>query len=70
MGATGMQRVGIPLTIQDAYAVIYGKVGCLLSDGDGLRIALQWMGAGSLHPCFRHWILFIELWFKVLTIGL
>ena len=54
MGVTGMQRVGIALQIQDAYAVIYGKVGCLLSDGDGLRMALQWMGASSLHPCFRH----------------
>ena len=54
MGVTGMQRVGIPLKIQDAHVVIYCKVGCLLSDGDGLRMALQWMGASSLHPCFRH----------------
>ena len=26
----------------------------LLSDGDGLRIALEWMGQGSTKPCFRH----------------
>ena len=61
VGATGMQRVGIPVLIQDAHAIIYCKVGCLLSDGDGLRMALQWMGASSLHPCFRRWLLFIDL---------
>ena len=52
---TGIQIVGLPLEIKGELATIYAKVGCLLSDGDGLRIALQWMGSGSLHPCFRHW---------------
>lgn len=27
----------------------------LLSDGDGLRSALNWRGANSLRPCLRHW---------------
>ena len=65
VGATGMQRAGIPVLIQDAHAIIYCKVGCLLSDGDGLRMALQWMGASNLHPCFRRWLLFIDLRFQI-----
>ena len=52
---TGIQTVGLPLELRGALVTIYAKVGCLLSDADGLRMALQWMGAGSLHPCFRHW---------------
>ena len=52
---TGMQTVGMPLTIGEHIVTIYVRVGCLLSDGDGLRLALQWMGSASLHTCFRHW---------------
>ena len=47
---TGMQTVGLPLTIGGHIVTIYVRVGCLLSDGNGLRLALQWMGPGSLHP--------------------
>ena len=52
---TGIQTVGLPLELRGTLVMIYAKVGCLLSDADGLRMALQWMGTGSLHPCFRHW---------------
>ena len=58
LGTTGLQTVGIPVMIKDECVAIYCKLGCLLSDGDGRRMALQWMGASSLHPCFRHWKLF------------
>ena len=50
---TGIQVAGLPLEIKGEIVNIYAKVGCLLSNGDGLRIALQWMGTSSLHPCFR-----------------
>ena len=52
---TGIQTAGVPLEIKGNLAVIYARVGTLLADGDGHRAALQWMGASSLHPCFRHW---------------
>ena len=52
---TGMQTIGLPLTIGDRIVTVYARTGCMLSDGDGLRLALQWMGASSLHACFRHW---------------
>ena len=54
-GPSGMQTAGIPLLLQGEHIVIYAKVVCLLSDGDGLRQAMQWNGGGSLKPCFRHW---------------
>ena len=52
---SGMQVAGIPLMVKGKHEVIYAKVTCLLSDGDGLRQALQWRGASSNKPCFRHW---------------
>ena len=55
LSPTGMETVGIPLQLKGDFVSIHCKVGCLLSDGDGLRLALQWMGSSSLHPCFRHW---------------
>ena len=37
------------------YTTVFAKLTVLLSDGDGLRSALQWKGASSTKPCFRHW---------------
>ena len=34
---------------------LFAKPYRLLSDGDGLRIALQWRGHASTKPCWRHW---------------
>ena len=55
LSPTGIQIVGLPMKLKGELVNIYAKVGSLLSDGDGLRMALQWMGTSSLHPCFRHW---------------
>ena len=52
---SGMQTVGMPLRLRGQFVTIFARVGCLLSDGDGLRMALQWLGSSSLKPCFRHW---------------
>lgn len=30
------------------------RLACLLSDGDGLRQALDWKGSSSFKPCFVH----------------
>ena len=54
-GPSGMQTAGIPIKVNGELLTIYARVVCLLSDGDGLRQALQWNGAASLKPCFRHW---------------
>ena len=53
-GSHGGMTVGIPLTVNGAPLALYVKVEFLLADGDGLRLALDWRGASSLKPCFRH----------------
>ena len=45
----------MPIKVNGSYALLFATIRRLLSDGDGLRIALQWMGQGALKPCWRHW---------------
>jgi len=54
-GPNGLQTVGIPITVGGVNLVLWACMGRLLSDGDGLRMALDWKGASGLKPCFRHW---------------
>jgi len=44
LGPSGFQTAGVALELRGRPALIHARVGQLLSDGDGLRIALQWMG--------------------------
>jgi hypothetical protein len=39
-------------------AVLHAKVHQILSDGDGLRIAMDWMGHASTKPCWKHYNVF------------
>ena len=55
LGPTGIQTAGIAIQVHGQFVHIVAKLHVLLSDGDGLRQALQWMGSGSMKPCFRHW---------------
>ena len=50
-----MQVAGIPIVVNSQPTMIFAKLTCLLSDGDGVRQAMQWGGASSNKPCFRHW---------------
>ena len=36
-------------------ACLHAKVHMLVSDGDGLRMGLDWMGHASSKPCWRHY---------------
>ena len=54
LGPHGLLTVGVPLMVNGAPLPIFAKVQFLLGDGDGLRLALDWRGAASLKPCFRH----------------
>ena len=47
---SGMQVAGIPVVVKGELITTFARVVCLLSDGDGLRQALQWHGASSLKP--------------------
>ena len=58
LGTEGLQTVGYPLHIGNSQRLLFAKVHTLLSDGDGLRQGLEWLGAGGLKCCFRHWNVF------------
>ena len=49
-----MHTVGLPLIIRGQQALIRVRLRALMSDGDGLRVALDWKGAKALKPCWRH----------------
>jgi hypothetical protein len=46
---------GVPLLVQGRLLSIRANVRIIISDGDGIRQALDWRGYNSLTPCFRHW---------------
>ena len=53
-GENGFATTGCPLIVRGSAVCIFARVVNILSDGDGLRMALDWRGASSLKPCFRH----------------
>jgi hypothetical protein len=54
-GPSGLSEGGFALTTAEGVPVLlYGRLRILLSDGDGLRQALDWKGAGSIRCCFKH----------------
>ena len=51
----GIATAGVPLTLRNGQVyLLKARLVIFFSDGDGHRIALQWRGAGSIRPCFRH----------------
>ena len=58
LGPCGLQVAGIPLPIGGQHQLLFARLTNLLSDGDGLRMALDWKGASGLKPCFKHWNVF------------
>ena len=59
LGPQGLSSSGVPLALSDGNNImLFAKLGAILADGDGLRAGLDWRGASSLKPCFRHANLF------------
>ena len=50
----GLQTSGAVVYLQGSPLVIFARLTNLFSDGDGLRDALDWRGANSWKPSFRH----------------
>ena len=50
----GLQTSGVVVNLHGEHLVIFARLTNLFSDGDGLRAALDWRGANSLKPSFRH----------------
>ena len=55
VGTHGLQSVGVTFNAQGRDFVLFGRLAVLLSDGDGLREALDWKGHAGVKLCFRHW---------------
>ena len=52
---SGLETTGVALDLGGGQqTMIFAKLHMLLSDGDGLRLALEWMGANCTKPCWRH----------------
>ena len=51
----GLMSTGVPLDLCGKAVLLYANLRVLLSDGDGLRSGLQWVGANGIKPCFRHY---------------
>ena len=58
LGPAGLASVGLPLLVGGETGMLYATITNLLSDGDGHRQALDWKGASSLKPCFKHFNVF------------
>ena len=53
-GPEGLATSGVPLMLHGSPYLLKAEWKAMISDGDGLRAAFQWRGAGALLPCFRH----------------
>ena len=53
-GPEGFSVAGVPLTLGGQPAMVFAKLRHMISDGDGLRMALDWKGANATKVCFRH----------------
>jgi len=54
VGPAGFLTAGVPLLIAGVHRLLFARLANMLSDGDGLRSGLDWRGATSLKPCFKH----------------
>jgi hypothetical protein len=58
LGPCGLATSGVPIVLAGQPTLIFARLTNLLSDGDGLRMALDWRGHASLKPCFKHYNVF------------
>ena len=50
-GPLAISTVGVPLLLHGELFVVFADVKLMLSDLDGHRIILEWMGTASHRPC-------------------
>jgi hypothetical protein len=54
VGPLGVSTAGWALRVGGQDVLVFARLTNLLSDGDGLRQALDWRGASGMKPCFKH----------------
>ena len=48
-----VRRVGVPLMLNGQSFMLYADVHACITDLDGIRMCLDWRGAGSIRSCFK-----------------
>ena len=56
--SSGLRTGGVCLELTSGPTLVFARLANLLSDGDGLRQAFDWVGASGLKPCLKHWNVF------------
>jgi hypothetical protein len=54
LSESGLSTAGMPCDILGQPTLVFANLGLIISDGDGLKLALQWNGASGLKPCWHH----------------
>ena len=54
-GPNGFLTAGVPIVDEGNMMMLYAKLDIAISDGDGLKKAFAWKGAGGIKPCLRCW---------------
>ena len=57
-GPHGLATAGLPLLLGGEVYVLKAKLACVLSDGEGLKVAFDWKGSSSMKPCLVHYNVF------------
>jgi len=55
LSPNALNTSGVPLLLRGEEYLLTAKLEHVLSDGQGLQIALNWKGASSLRACWDHW---------------
>ena len=50
-GPQSLDAAGVPLTLQGQHFLLFGRLSCLISDNDGLRMGLDVKGHAGKRPC-------------------
>ena len=59
--SNGLAVAGVPLDLGNGRSLlVFAKLHCILSDGDGLRMGFNWFGGSGLKPCIKHFNVFKE----------
>ncbi len=60
-GPDGLATAGVPLVLDgdpDRPTVLFARLACLLSDGEGLKHVFDSKGSSGIKPCFKHFNVF------------
>ena len=55
LSPNALNTAGVPLVLNGQGYLLKATLRFMLSDGQGLQIALNWKGASSLRACWFHW---------------